>query len=58
MEITKCKECGHEISIKTSICPGCGENIGIEIGGFKGLIRRFFLLILALYILLTALNII
>jgi len=56
MNITKCNECGYEISVRTSSCPGCGEKIGVDIGGFKGLIRRFFILLLALYVLLSALS--
>lgn len=54
MKVTKCGECGYEISIKTDTCPNCGEDIGIRIGGFRGLLRRLFILVIAAYIILEA----
>lgn len=57
-EITKCTECGYEISISTSHCPGCGERIGIELGGIRGFLKRMLIIILVIYILLGALGII
>jgi len=58
LDVTKCKECGYEIGIKTDTCPGCGEKIGTDLGGIKGLIRRIAIIIFAIYILLSALRII
>ncbi len=54
MKITKCDNCGYEITMKTSTCPSCGEKIGIKIGGIKGLTRRIILFLMAMYIIYSA----
>lgn len=57
MKTSKCNECGYEISIKTDTCPNCGEPIGIKIGGLKGLLSRIILLVMAAYILYSAIKV-
>lgn len=57
MKTSKCNECGYEISIKTDTCPNCGESIGIKIGGLKGLLSRIILLVMAAYILYSAIKV-
>ncbi|MEM7007654.1 MAG: hypothetical protein AAF462_00800 [Thermodesulfobacteriota bacterium] len=54
MKITKCDYCGQEISIKTDICPGCGEKLGVKVGGFKGISTRIILFLMAVYIIYSA----
>lgn len=54
MKITKCEYCDFEISTKTDICPACGENIGIKVGGFKGTFRRIIFFLMAVYIIYSA----
>ena len=56
MKTSKCSECGFEISMKTDTCPNCGESIGIKIGGFKGLLSRIILVLVAVYILYSAIK--
>ena len=57
MHVTKCDECGYEISIKTDRCLNCGERIGIITkGGFKKYFSRIAFIVLAIYILLSALK--
>ena len=56
MPITKCDECGYEISIKTDTCPNCGESIRRGTSSFWIFIRRIILIIFALYIFLAALK--
>jgi len=57
MKTSKCTECGYEISLKTDTCPNCGEAIGIKIGGLKGFLTRIILLIMATYILYSAIKV-
>lgn len=57
MKTSKCGECGYEISIKTDTCPNCGEPMGIKIGGFKGLVSRIILILMAVYILYSAIKV-
>lgn len=57
MKTFKCGECGYEISIKTDTCPNCGEPMGIKIGGFKGLVSRIILILMAVYILYSAIKV-
>jgi len=53
MDVTKCEECGYEISIKTDRCPNCGERIGVNIGGALKFVRRLIFLLMTLYIVYT-----
>lgn len=57
MKVTKCGECGFEISMKTGTCPGCGESLGAGTGGVMRVFRRLIFLIAAAYIALEALMI-
>ncbi|MGI9533814.1 MAG: hypothetical protein ACR2NW_02590 [Thermodesulfobacteriota bacterium] len=58
MNVTKCEECGYEISLKTDTCLNCGVKIGrIKKGGRTGFFRRIVFIIIAIYILLAALKI-
>ena len=58
MNVTKCEECGYEISLKTDTCLNCGVKIGkAKKGGRKSLFRRIVFIIIAIYILLAALKI-
>ncbi|NIP30117.1 MAG: hypothetical protein GTO02_08175 [Candidatus Dadabacteria bacterium] len=58
MPVTKCEECGFEISMKSDICLNCGEKIyKISKGGIKSLIRRIIFVIIALYMLLSGLKV-
>lgn len=58
MNVTKCEECGYEISIKTDTCLNCGVKIGnAKKGGLRGFFRRTVFIIIAIYILLAALKI-
>ena len=58
MNVTKCEECGYEISLKTDTCLNCGIRIGkIGKGGVRGFFRRSVFIIIAIYILLAALKI-
>ncbi len=57
MKVSKCNECGYEISIKTDTCPNCGEEMGVRVGGVRGVLRRIILLLMALYIMYSALKI-
>ena len=56
MKVTKCDECGYEISMKTDTCPSCGERIGIKVGGLKGLFRRIIFFLMAVYIVYSAIK--
>ncbi len=56
MKITKCDECGYEVSVKTDTCPNCGESIGVRIGGISGLLKRLIYFIMALYIMYSAIK--
>lgn len=56
MKTTKCGECGYEIGMKVDTCPNCGEPIGIRVGGFRGLLARIVFLLMALYIIYSAIK--
>ncbi len=56
MKITKCDYCGQEITMKTDICPACGEKIGIKIGGIGGLTRRIIFFLMAVYVIYSAIK--
>lgn len=56
MSLTKCDECGYEITMKTNTCPICGEPIKRGIGGFGRMIFRIILILLAIYVFLTAMK--
>lgn len=51
---TVCGECGYGGSMKTDMCPGCGEKIRRRSGGFRGLLRSVLFLLIALYVLFSA----
>ncbi|MFA9408456.1 MAG: hypothetical protein ACERKJ_06430 [Candidatus Dadabacteria bacterium] len=57
MNITKCNDCGYEITMKTDTCPSCGERIGIKVVGIKGLFSRIIFFIMAVYIIYSAVKI-
>ena len=58
MNVTKCDECGYEISLKTKNCLNCGVRIGkVQKGGLRTFFRRSVFIIIAIYILLAALKI-
>lgn len=40
--------------MKTDTCPSCGEKLGIKIGGSKGLFSRIIFLLMAVYIIYSA----
>lgn len=56
-EITKCDNCGFEISMKTDTCPSCGERMGIKVGGKKSLSSRIIFFLMAVYIIYSAIKI-
>ncbi len=56
MTITKCDECGYEISLKTDICPNCGDSINRKVSKVWTIITRFILLIFAIYIFISAIK--
>lgn len=56
MTVTKCDECGYEISIKTDTCPNCGERIMRKVSTVWIIIRGFILIVFATYILLSAIR--
>jgi hypothetical protein len=56
MSLTKCDECGYEITMKTNTCPICGESISRAPSGFQRLIYRIILILLAIYIFLAAMK--
>ena len=57
MNLTKCKECGYEITVKTNTCINCGEKIGkLKPGRIKIFLRSIIYLLIAAYILLSALK--
>jgi len=56
MGYSKCNHCDYEIPFETNTCPNCGKSIGIEIGGIKGLLTRIMLIIIAIYIFLSAVS--
>ena len=58
LNVTKCDECGYEISLKTDRCLNCGEKVGrAKKGGARSFFRRIVFIIIAIYILLAALKI-
>ena len=59
MNVTKCEECGYEITMKTDRCLNCGEKISrLKPSTLKKYVRRVFFILFAIYILLSALKII
>ncbi len=56
MTITKCDECGYEISIKTDTCPNCGDRITRKVSTVWAIARRFILIIFAIYIFISAIK--
>lgn len=56
MTVTKCDECGYEISIKTDTCPNCGDRITRTVSTVWTIIRRFILIMFAAYILISAIK--
>jgi DNA-directed RNA polymerase subunit RPC12/RpoP len=57
MNLTKCEECGYEITVKTNTCINCGEKIGkLKPGKIKVFMKRIIFIIFAIYILLSALK--
>jgi RNA polymerase subunit RPABC4/transcription elongation factor Spt4 len=56
MSITKCDECGYEISIKTDTCPNCGDRITRKVSTVWAIARRFILIIFAIYIFISAIK--
>jgi DNA-directed RNA polymerase subunit RPC12/RpoP len=56
MKVTKCDDCGYEITMKTDTCPSCGERIGIKVGGMGGFLRRIIFFLMALYIIYSAIK--
>jgi DNA-directed RNA polymerase subunit RPC12/RpoP len=57
MNLTKCEECGYEITVKTNTCINCGEKIGkLKPGRIKIFLRSIIYLLIAAYILLSALK--
>ncbi len=40
--------------MKVDKCPNCGEPIGIKAGGFHGLLSRIVFLLMALYVIYSA----
>ena len=56
MDITKCDECGYEISIRTDTCPNCGDSIIRKVSTIWTIIRRIVLIMFAIYIFLSAMK--
>ncbi len=42
--------------MKVDECPNCGEPVGIKVGGFRGLVARIIFLLMALYIMYSAIK--
>lgn len=57
MKVTKCDQCGYEIGMKTDRCVNCGEPIGISVGRVKRLLTRIILVLIALYIIYSAVKV-
>lgn len=57
--VARCEECGYEITSESKICINCGERI-YKSGDsrFKNFVKRVIFLVIAAYILLSALKII
>ncbi len=47
MAMTKCRECGHEISTKASACPSCGAKIR-RTSALTGLVAVFLVIVAAI----------
>jgi RNA polymerase subunit RPABC4/transcription elongation factor Spt4 len=56
MTVTRCDECGYEISIKTDTCPNCGDSITRKVSTVWNIIIRFMLIIFAIYIFISAIK--
>ncbi len=57
MNLTKCEECGYEISLKTDTCLNCGVNLKKnKKGGIRSLLRRIIIVIIVIQILITVLK--
>ncbi len=56
MTVTRCDECGYEISIKTDTCPNCGDSITRKVGTVWTIVTRFVLIIFAIYIFISAIK--
>lgn len=56
MTVTRCDECGYEISIKTDTCPHCGDVMTKKVSTAWTIIRRLLLIILAAYIFISAIK--
>lgn len=55
MHVTKCEECGCEITLKTDRCLNCGEKIStVSTSLVKGFTRKLVFILAAVYMLLTA----
>lgn len=56
MKVTKCEECGFEISVKTDACFNCGEKLTqTKNSGVRGFLKKVALILFAVYMLLSAL---
>lgn len=56
MTVTRCDECGYEISIKTDYCPNCGDTIKTNASAFWSVVRRLILILFAIYIFISAIR--
>ncbi len=56
MALTRCDECGYEITVNTDRCFNCGEPVKRSIIGYRALIRRIILAFLAVIAFLTAIK--
>jgi RNA polymerase subunit RPABC4/transcription elongation factor Spt4 len=56
MTVTRCDECGYEISIKTDTCPNCGESITRKVSTLWTITKGFILIIFAIYIFISAIK--
>ncbi len=53
--VRRCEECGYETTAKTDICLSCGESMRRRMkGGIRGFLRSLILIVIAIYILLSA----
>lgn len=57
--VAKCEECGYEITTNSKVCINCGEKIYRPgEGRFKNIVKRVIFIVIAVYVLLSALKII
>lgn len=57
--VAKCEECGYEMTTTSSVCINCGAKIYRPgEGRFKNIVKRVIFIIIAVYVLLSALKII